>query len=299
MSRVVLVGQRGQVGQVLLRGLADAAMEMDVVALDRCQLDLTQPEQIRATMADLCPQIIINAAAYTAVDQAETEVAQAQVINAEAPEQLAIAAADCGAQLIHFSTDYVFDGQRGIPWGEADVPRPLGVYGQTKLAGEVAIRQALPDHHLIVRTAWVYGATGKSNFVKTLLRLGQTRDVIKVVQDQVGTPTWAEDLVRAVVTLVDQGDRVPPGTYHYTNSGVASWYDFAIAIFEEARALGLPLTVQDVQPIPSQAYFTAAQRPLYSVLDCQKITALLGYPAPHWRVSLRTMLRQYLQDKHP
>jgi dTDP-4-dehydrorhamnose reductase len=282
---------------VLLRGLADAAME--VVALDRRRLDLAQPEQIRTVMADLCPQIIINAAAYTAVDQAETEAAQAQLINAEAPEQLAIAAADCGARLIHFSTDYVFDGQQGIPWQEEEKPHPLGMYGQTKLAGEVAIRQVLPDHHLIVRTAWVYGATGKSNFVKTMLRLGQTRDVIKVVQDQVGTPTWVEDLARAVVTLMEQGDRVPSGTYHYTNSGVASWYDFAIAIFEEARALGMPLTVQDVQPIPSQDYPTAAPRPFYSVLDCQKITAVLGHPAPHWRVSLRRMLQQYLQDQQP
>ncbi len=297
MSHVVLLGKSGQVGQVLLSTLTEAGIEG--VALDRSQLDLTQPAQIRATMADLCPQIIINAAAYTAVDQAETEAAQARLINAEAPRQLAITAADCGAQLIHFSTDYVFDGHKGIPWHEGDAPRPLGVYGQTKLAGEAAIRQVLPDHHLIVRTAWVYGSAGKGNFVKTMLRLGQTRDVIKVVQDQVGTPTWTEDLARAVVALVGQGDLVPAGTYHYTNSGVASWYDLAIAIFEEARALGVPLTVQNVQPIPSQAYPTVAQRPLYSVLDCQKITALLGHPAPHWRVSLRTMLRQYLQDKHP
>ncbi|NJN20352.1 MAG: dTDP-4-dehydrorhamnose reductase [Leptolyngbya sp. RL_3_1] len=293
MSRVLLLGKGGQVGQVLLRRLTAAGMK--VVACDRRQLDFEQPAQIQTLVADLHPQLIINAAAYTAVDRAEVEITQAQRVNAEAPEQLAMAAAACGTRLMHFSTDYVFDGQSGIPWREGDNPNPLGIYGQTKLAGEMAIRQMIPDQHWIIRTAWVYGATGPRNFVKTMVRLGQTRDRIRVVCDQVGTPTWTEDLAQVVVAFVQDGDRVPPGTYHYTNSGVASWYDLAIAIFEEVRALGIPLMVKEVQPIPSQDYPTAAKRPFYSVLDCQKITALLGYRAPHWRVSLRTMLSQYLE----
>ncbi len=293
MSQILLLGRDGQLGQALKPQLEALG---PVTALGRDQLDLVDPAAIAETVAAMRPQVIVNAAAYTAVDRAESEPDLAQKINGDAPGHLAMAAAQCGAQLIHVSTDYVFDGQQGVPRQPQDATGPLGIYGLSKLAGELAVQQALPNRHLIVRTAWVYGAAGPGNFVKTMLRLGQSRPELRVVQDQVGSPTWTGDLAAAIATLIKLGPAVPAGTYHYTNSGVASWYDFAIAIFEEAKALGLPLTVTDVQPIPTSAYPTPARRPAYSVLNCQQTTDLLGYPAPHWRQSLRTMLSQYLQE---
>ncbi|WP_008318834.1 dTDP-4-dehydrorhamnose reductase [Leptolyngbya sp. PCC 6406] len=292
MSRILLLGKGGQLGATLLPHLQTLGT---VTALGRDQLELSQSDQIAAVVADYQPEVIINAAAYTAVDRAETEAELAQRVNGDGPGKLAASAAAQGARLLHISTDYVFNGHQGQPWQEGDDTQPLSVYGRTKLAGEQAVRAALPEAHWILRTAWVYGTQGQGNFVKTMVRLGQTRKTLRVVQDQVGSPTWVEDLAAAVVALVRLGDRAPAGTYHYTNSGVASWYDFAIAIFEEARALGLPLAVQTVQPIPTCDYPTPAHRPAYSVLDCQKITALLGHPAPHWRESLRIMLKDYLQ----
>ncbi len=288
---VVLLGAKGQLGQALSARLEGQLEGVGpVVALDRSHLDLTNLGAIAPTLAALNPRVIINAAAYTAVDRAEAEPELAQVINAEVPGRLAQVAAEVGARLIHVSTDYVFPGTQGRPWGVDDAPAPLGVYGRTKAAGEAAVRSALPQGHWIVRTAWVYGATG-GNFVKTMLRLAHSRPQVRVVQDQVGTPTWTEDLAGAIAALLPLGNTAPPGTYHYTNSGVASWYDFAVAIFEEAAALGL-CPSPEVIPIPSQDYPTPAPRPLYSVLDCAAFTALLGQPAPHWRTSLRAMLCQ-------
>jgi dTDP-4-dehydrorhamnose reductase len=237
------------------------------------------------------PQIIINAAAYTAVDQAESEPELAKAINATAPQILAQEAKKQQAFLIHISTDYVFDGNSCRPYQETDTTNPLSIYGQTKLAGEQAIRQT-HAHHLILRTAWVYGTFGKSNFVKTMLRLGGEKEEIRVVADQIGSPTWARDIAETIAELIPLLNSEIAGTYHYTNSGVASWYDFAVAIFEEAQQLGFPLKIQRIVPITTSEYPTPARRPAYSVLACAKIAETLGHHAPHWRQGLRKMLKE-------
>ena len=296
---ILLIGEQGQVGQELTKTLAPLG---EVKAVGRAQLDLTDLAAIAETIRTTAPQIIVNAAAYTAVDKAESEPALAHRLNAEAPEAMATAAADCGATLIHISTDYVFSGQVGSPRKETDETGPLGVYGQTKLAGETAIRAATKEH-IILRTAWVYGTSGKGNFLKTMLRLGKDRETLSVVSDQVGSPTWAKDIAEAIAALAQKTQTAKLaerdalfGTYHFTNTGVASWFDFAIAIFEEAEALGYPLKLNAVKPITTADYPTLAQRPAYSVLDCQKTARVLGRDAPYWRASLRDMLKDYLKS---
>lgn len=288
--KILLTGKDGQLGEELQALLPEVGL---VTAIGRAELDLTQPDAIRQIIRDLEPHLIINAAAYTAVDKAESEPEVAQAINGTAPTVMAEAAQALGATLIHISTDYVFDGQKNTPYLESDPTSPLGVYGQSKLAGEEGIRKCC-DRHLILRTAWVYGNGGKGNFVKTMLRLGQEREELRVVVDQVGSPTWTGDLGRAMLQFIEamEGDRIPQiaGTYHVTNSGAISWYDFANAIFEEAASLGLPLRIQRVLPITTAEYPTPAKRPAYSVLSQQKTAALLGNPQPHWKQGLRQML---------
>lgn len=287
--KILLVGSQGQVGQALQRTLPSLG---EVVSLSRTELDLTQPEQIAAAVGQIQPTVVINAAAYTAVDRAETEAALAHTVNGTAPGLLAAAAHQGGAAMIHLSTDYVFDGTQNTPYAETDPTAPLGIYGQSKRAGEVAVQQAHPQA-LILRTAWVYGAAPSAkNFVKTMLRLGTERDQIKVVVDQVGSPTWTYDIAGAVSDLVPLTQSGSGGVYHFTNSGVASWFDFAIAIFEEAHSLGLIPTIPTVIPIPTSDYPLPAQRPAYSVLSSEKITALLGRRPPYWRHSLRKMLAE-------
>ena len=210
---------------------------------------------------------------------------------------IAQAAADLGAALVHISTDYVFAGDAGLPYLETAATHPLGIYGSSKLKGEEGIRTCC-DRHCIIRTAWVYGAKGSGNFVKTMLRLGKDRPELKVVADQVGSPTWSKDLARAIAECIPKLGGDTYGTYHYTNSGVASWYDFAVAIFEEARNLA-PLAIERVLPIPTADYPTPARRPHYSVLDTSKMTRLLGAPPPHWRHSLRLMLAELLGSTAP
>ncbi|WP_017324475.1 dTDP-4-dehydrorhamnose reductase [Synechococcus sp. PCC 7336] len=289
--RILLLGSNGQVGRELQQPLAALGT---VTCWGRQQLDLTQVETIRPAIEQLRPDAIVNAAAYTAVDRAESELAVAQTVNGEAPGQLALAAAAVGATLVHLSTDYVFAGDRGSPYLETDPTGPLGAYGQTKWAGEEAIRQHC-DRHCILRTAWVYGAKGQSNFVKTMLRLGQSREELRVVADQVGSPTWAKDIAEAIAACLPKLGPDTYGTYHYTNSGVASWYDLAVAIFEEARAIDHgPLQIRRVEPIATADYPTPARRPSYSVLATAKIARLLGQAPPHWRASLRQMLQEYL-----
>jgi dTDP-4-dehydrorhamnose reductase len=266
-------------------------------------VDLNHATSIRQAITEVKPDLIVNAAAYTAVDKAETETELAQAINAIAPKVMAEEAQQLGATLIHVSTDYVFDGGKNTPYTEDDVTNPLGVYGRTKLEGEEGIRQTCTNH-LILRTAWVYGTFGKVNFVKTMLRLFAEREEVRVVADQVGSPTWAADLAQAIATLLSQTSQepgqpsLPTGTYHYTNSGVASWYDFAVAIFEEAKPLGFPLKVQRIVPIATADYPTPAKRPAYSVLSGKKISAVLGSHPPHWRQALRQMLVElYCSEK--
>lgn len=288
--KILLVGAGGQVGQELEQLLTtDRAIKL--LACDRTTLDLTQPQAIADQVAAFQPQVIINAAAYTAVDKAESEPDLAQAVNTLAPGNLAQAATQVGASLVHISTDYVFDGTQSVPYREDDPCNPLGVYGLTKLAGEQAVVAGC-DCSLILRTAWVYGAKGKGNFAKTILRLAQERESLRVVYDQVGTPTWSYDIARAIGALLPRLGPETYGTYHFTNSGVASWYDFAVAIVEETQALGLPLTLKQIEPITTADYPTPARRPAYSVLGGEKIAGMLGTTPPHWRQSLRHMLAE-------
>jgi dTDP-4-dehydrorhamnose reductase len=287
MSQILLTGVSGQVGAELQKTLLPLGK---IITLNRQQLDLTQPQQISETIATIKPDIIVNAAAYTAVDRAESEVDLAMAINATAPEVIATAAAKISATVVHLSTDYVFDGRNYLPYTETDRTEPLGVYGRSKLLGEEAVRN-ICDRHIIIRTAWVYGCRGHGNFIKTMLRLGAERTELKVVADQIGSPTWSYDLAVAIAQMLSRN--LPRGTYHFTNSGVASWYDLAIAIFEEAKILGFPLTIERLVPITTADYPTPARRPAYSVLDKQKITQLLGQHPPHWRESLKAMLARW------
>ncbi len=294
MKRILVTGANGQVGQELQSCLTPVG---EVTSFGRDALDLAHPEQILQVVEKLQPDIIVNAAAYTAVDKAETELDQAIAVNATATQVLAETAQRAGAFFIHISTDYVFDGTQSHPYGETDATNPLGAYGKSKLMGEMAIALSTPDY-AILRTAWVYGSYGKSNFVKTMLRLGAEREEIRVVADQIGSPTWAKDLAQAIAQFIPHASSKTTGIYHYTNSGVASWYDFAIAIFEEAKQLGFPLKIQRVVPITTADYPTPARRPAYSVLSCAKITGVLGTYPPHWRQGLRQMLAELYTQTH-
>ncbi|MBX9253299.1 dTDP-4-dehydrorhamnose reductase [Desmonostoc muscorum CCALA 125] len=285
---ILLIGNNGQVGQELQQILPSYG---NTISVSRPTVDLTEPDTLRSIIRAKQPQIIINAAAYTAVDKAESESELATAINATAPLILAEESQKLGAFLIHISTDYVFDGNGCRPYQETDATNPLSVYGKTKLAGEQAIQENC-THNLIFRTAWVYGNFGKSNFVKTMLRLGAERPELRIVADQIGSPTWAKDIAAVIGEMIPKLTTDIAGTYHYTNSGVASWYDFAIAIFEEAQQLGFPLKVENIIPITTPEYPTPARRPAYSVLACGKISTLLGKYPPHWRQRLREMLTE-------
>lgn len=288
MTKILLIGSNGQVGTELHRVLSSYP---ELVALSRPQIDLYQPEKLGELIAEIKPQIVINAAAYTAVDRAESEPDLAKLGNVIAPQYIAQACAKLDAYLIHLSTDYVFDGTSSQPYSETVVTNPLSTYGRTKLAGEMAIQAYCPQH-LILRTAWVYGCYGKTNFVKTMLRLGKEREVVKVVYDQIGSPTWAGDLAAAIHHLIPQLTPEMSGIYHYTNSGVCSWYDLAIAIFAEAKLLKFPLQIPEVIPITTLEYPTPAHRPSYSVLSSTKIRPYLDSHPPYWRDSLIKMLEE-------
>lgn len=296
--RILLIGKDGQLGHDLLPVLAALG---EVISVGRTTLDLENPDAIRQTLRDIQPDVTINAAAYTAVDRAESEPKRATAINGIAPTVIAEVTQELGAALLQVSTDYVFDGQKNTPYIEDDPTHPISVYGQSKLLGEKSVRAAC-DRHMIVRTSWVYGIGGKGNFVKTMLGLGAEREELRVVVDQVGSPTWTGDLSQAIAKLVchlsSSADEqtATSGIYHFTNSGAISWYDFAVAIFEEAAALEFPLKVRRVIPITTAEYPTQALRPAYSVLSDKKTSALLGSPAPHWRQGLRHMLKQMVKQ---
>ncbi|GAO55348.1 dTDP-4-dehydrorhamnose reductase [Novosphingobium sp. MD-1] len=277
--KALIVGANGQLGRSLA---ANAPEGVAVVAHGSDTLDITDADAVRASVEAQRPDFLFNAAAYTAVDKAESDEAAALAVNATAVGHLAAAARAAGARFIHVSTDFVFDGRQGIPYAPDAPTAPIGAYGRTKLAGEAA---AGADA-LVVRTAWVYAPTG-GNFVRTMLRLMAERPEVRVVADQVGTPTYAPGLAAALWTLAGQGAR---GIHHYTDSGAASWYDFAVAIQEEALAAGLLDRCVPVLPIATADYPTPARRPFYSVLDKTATFAALGQPAPHWRVQLRAMI---------
>jgi dTDP-4-dehydrorhamnose reductase len=287
MKKVLLIGAKGQVGQELQVTLSRLG---EVMSISRDELDLTNSEKISQLIAEIHPDYLVNAAAYTAVDKAESESDLAYAINAIAPKTMAKIADKIGTKFLHISTDYVFDGRQNTPYLETDFTNPLSVYGQSKLLGEEYIKN-LNSNAIILRTAWVYGSYGKSNFVKTMLRLGKEREELKVVCDQVGSPTWAKDIAEAITGLLINAD-TPSGIYHFTNSGVGSWFDLTKAIFEEAKISGIPLKIQRVIPITTTEYPTPAVRPAYSVLSGQKISQQLGYISPYWRDSLKSMLNQ-------
>ena len=284
---ILLIGCNGQLGAQLQKTL-QAYSNLKAVA--RPIVEMSQPETLRELIQENQPEIIINAAAYTAVDKAESEPELANTINALAPKVIAQEAEKLKAFFIHISTDYVFDGKNSRPYRENDSTNPLNIYGETKLAGEQAILSNC-SKYFILRTAWVYGNLGKSNFVKTMLRLGAQKLELKVVADQIGSPTWTRDIAQTIAALIPDTSRII-GTYHYTNSGIASWYDFAVAIFEEAKQLGFPLKIDRVIPITTSEYPTPATRPSYSVLNCAKISSLMESHPPHWRQSLREMLQE-------
>lgn len=279
--KALITGAGGQVGRALA---ATAPQGWDVALLDRATLDIGDRDAVAAAVAEAKPDILFNAAAYTAVDKAESDTENAGRINGAAVAFLAEACRAQGARLVHFSTDFVFDGQSSTPYRPDHPTAPLGVYGRSKLAGE---GHALTDPaNLVIRTAWVYGAGG-ANFVRTMLRLMGERDEIRVVADQVGTPTHSLSLAQATWRLAEIG---ACGVHHFTDAGVASWYDFAVAIEEEGRSAGLLPGETRVVPITTADYPTPARRPAYSVLDKSGTWDALSRPARHWRIELRDMI---------
>jgi dTDP-4-dehydrorhamnose reductase len=284
-ARAVITGAGGQVGLALQE---QAPTTWDVIACGRGELDVTAAGEVRRVLEGARPTVVIHAAAYTAVDEAESDAERAEAVNAGGTANLADAAARIGARLVHLSTDFVFDGASGRPYDPGDEPRPLGVYGRTKLAAERAAL-ALGDRALVVRTAWVYSRHGQ-NFVQTMLRLMREQPAIGVVSDQIGTPTWARSLADAIWEMVARADL--HGILHWTDAGVASWYDFAVAIQEEALAAGVLERAVPIWPLSSAEYPTQARRPLYSVLAKGASWSTLGRTPPHWRVNLRLMLRE-------
>ena len=291
---VLLFGGNGQVGHELrrsLRALGDVVVTTRSGELPegaRCEeADFDRPVTLAALVERVAPAIVVNAAAYTAVDKAEDDADAAFRTNAEAPGVLARACALRDIPFVHYSTDYVFDGQGSRPYREDDQTAPLGVYGASKLAGEDAIRAA-GDRHLILRTAWVYGRHGH-NFMKTMLRLGADRDKLRVVADQVGTPTPAALIADVTTELLGLRD-APSGTFHLTPRGETSWHGFAEAVFEEALARGMISRAPKVIPIATSEYPTRARRPAYSCLDIGKVEAHVGRRLPEWSDSLRRVL---------
>ena len=286
--RVLVAGATGQLGVDLVNLLRRQGV--DVAAPDAQRLDLLRPQTVRDAVRDARPHWVINCAAYTQVDRAEQERETAFAVNRDGARVLAEAAAAAQAWMLQVSTDFVFSGQSSAPYTEDDPTGPLGVYGQSKRDGELAVQQACASS-IVVRTAWLYGVHG-NNFVKTMLRLAAQRDELRVVSDQIGTPTWTQDLAGALWALMQEPQA---GVFHFSDAGQASWYEFAAAIVEAARALDFPVQAQRVVPITTAEYPTPAQRPAYSVLSKAKIERLLAAPIPHWRDSLRAMLKELQQ----
>lgn len=282
--KILLTGCSGQLGRELKRSLASLG---ELVACDRRRLDLTDPEALRDAVRAIAPAVIVNAAAYTAVDKAEAEPAVAEAINGVAPGILADEARRLGALLIHYSTDYVFDGTKPTPYTEDDIPAPLAAYGHSKRAGELAIA-ASGARHLIFRTSWVYGLHG-ANFMKTMLRLGrewnELRAPLRVVGDQIGAPTWTRHLADATALILDRRD-TPDGLYHLAAAGETSWHGYAEAIFAEAQRIGLLDKMPVVHRITSADYPLPAARPANSRLDSTRCQSDFGLALPDWRTGL-------------
>ena len=281
MTKILVTGANGQLGSEL-RTLAGNHPQLDFHFSDREQLDITNPQAVAEYFRQHTFQVCINCAAYTAVDKAEEEKAQADLINVTGSKNLAMGCSSVGATMIHISTDFVFNGKASQPLAEDDPTDPVNYYGLSKLNGEKAIVEAL-DQHIIIRTSWLYSSFG-SNYVKTMIRLAETRDELNIIADQIGTPTYARDLAEAILQIV--GTNKNFGIYHFSNEGVASWYDFTQAIFEYKDIATL------VNPIKTEQYPTPARRPHYSVMDKARFKSTFGISIPYWRASLRRCLEE-------
>lgn len=275
MSKILITGCNGQLGTEL------GALLPDAIKTDYDVLDITNADAVKRFVDTNKIDTIVNCAAYTAVDKAEDDFDAALALNLDGPYNLARSGA---TNIVHISTDYVFEGKGYKPYQPEDIKSPVSVYGKTKLGGELSVLENAPIG-IVIRTAWLYSPYG-NNFVKTMLRLGETKSDINVVNDQIGTPTYAADLAKAIVTILPQMNKQNSGAYHFTDEGVCSWYDFATEIMNMA---GLKC---NVHPIPTSAYPTRATRPAYSVLDKSKIKDVFGIEIPHWRKSLQDCLQR-------
>ncbi|QTN98425.1 dTDP-4-dehydrorhamnose reductase [Brucella sp. 458] len=291
--KIVVTGREGQVVQSLLEKAAQRA-DLEVIALGRPELDLTKPDTVRGAIEAIKPDLVVSAAAYTAVDLAEDEQELAFAVNAIGAEAIAEAAKNCGVPVIHLSTDYVFAGDANEPYAETDVTGPRSVYGRSKLEGERLVAHANP-RHIILRTAWIYSPFGK-NFVKTMLKLAETRDALSVVSDQWGNPTSALDIADAIIQVADHLAATPDfsayGVYHLVGAGDTNWSGFARAIFDESARLGGPTAT--VTDIATADYPTKAARPMNSRLSTEKFQAAFGWSPPHWEASLVQVMKRLL-----
>ncbi|OEE68109.1 dTDP-4-dehydrorhamnose reductase [Enterovibrio norvegicus FF-33] len=287
--RVLITGCYGQVGYCLTEQLTNKE-KTTVLALDKELLDITNKDAVKAAVEEFQPTIIINAAAHTAVDKAEEEVELSYAINRDGPKYLAQAAEGVGAAILHISTDYVFEGNKESEYEESDIPNPQGVYGESKLAGEIAVIEACAQH-IILRTAWVFGERG-NNFVKTMLRLGADRDALGIVGDQFGGPTYAGDIAKTLIQIamrITQGDALEYGVYHYSGLPHVSWYEFAEAIFNTAVEQAVITKKPSLSSITTAHYPSRAKRPTNSRLSTQKITSALSIDASDWKEALKNL----------
>jgi dTDP-4-dehydrorhamnose reductase len=280
--KVLVTGSRGQLGRTLL---TRCPKELTIVGVDRDDIDIADKGEVDALVKREQPDVIVNAAAYTAVDRAESEEDAVRSVNVFGARNLAAT----GVRLVQLSTDFVFDGSANEPYAPNAATAPLGVYGRSKFDGETAVRELLPDNSIVLRTAWLYSEYG-GNFVDTMLRLMRERDGVQVVSDQIGSPTWARSVADVIFAMVAR-DEIS-GTYHWTDGGQASWYDFACAVQEEALKTGLLDKPTAIRPVTSEEYAAAATRPAFSVLDCSATTAEFGIIQVPWRDNLGQMLRE-------
>ena len=286
--KVLITGSNGQLGWELQRTAPD---NVSLLALNSKQLDITSQANVNQAIQQFQPNVLINTAAYTAVDNAEKEQEKAFAVNAMGAGIVAESAHNNGVRIIQISTDFIFDGEKSSPYLPEDRPNPLCIYGASKLEGEVLVCEASKYEALVLRTGWVYSAHGH-NFVKTMLRLMNERDQISVVDDQVGTPTWAKGLAEAIWKFVELPDL--KGTYHWTDAGVASWYDFAEIINSEALNIGILGQKISIKPIRTEEYKTAAIRPAYSVMDKTRTWSEVQLQSPHWHASVQKMLKELI-----
>ena len=302
--RILLLGKGGQVGWELQRSLSVLgevlALDFDTTELDGVPVcgDFSQPERVAQTVRTLKPDVIVNAAAHTAVDKAQSEPDVARLLNATTPGLIALEAKKLGAWLMHFSTDYVFDGSGTTPWLETDAPAPLNVYGQTKLEGEQAITQS-GCQHIMLRTSWVYGARG-GNFAKTMLKLAQEREELKVINDQVGAPTGADvlaDVTAQIIAHTRMASGDVSGIYHCVAAGQTTWFDYANHVLGFARSINPAMHIKaQVLPVPTSEFPTPAQRPHNSRLNTDKLQHTYGLTLPHWQTGVSRMLTEFLEQ---